>query len=116
MQDKSWGKLLELHEMMFTLFKKNFPESDELDEFENLRLELENQVEGLKDREPDDQITESVVRKIVNRSKIGAITYGYSMEREDMTREQWLQELSSELTDAAIYCEKLLELERAKQH
>ena len=99
------------------LLKQNIPSDVDAErQFENIRSAIEEHIEVLKDSElsPKDSITESVVRKIINRSKMGEISYGYSMDREDMTKEQWLQELSSELTDGAVYCEKLLAIERAK--
>ena len=36
------------------------------------------------------------------------------MDREDYSKEQWLIELISELTDGAIYATKLLAIERSK--
>lgn len=112
--NKSLSKLAELLEMQSEMFKKFVPESDEMDRYEDIRLELAAELEELENQQPKDSITEELVRKIVNRSKEGEITYGYSMDREDYSREQWLIELISELTDGAIYATKLLAIERAK--
>jgi hypothetical protein len=52
------------------------------------------------------EIEESVINKIRQRRDAGRQKYGVSMEREDMTRLEWLLELQAELLDGAIYAEK----------
>ena len=52
--------------------------------------------------------TEDKVCKLIQeRKKLGSAKYGTSMERTDLSEKEWLQHLQEELTDAAIYAEKL---------
>ena len=57
------------------------------------------------------EIEERVIQKIRERRDVGRAKYQTSMERKDLTRLQWLTHIQEELTDAAIYAEKLIQLE-----
>ena len=57
------------------------------------------------------EIEERVIEKIRNRRDVGMSKYQISMERTDLTRLQWLIHIQEELMDAAIYAEKLIQLE-----
>ena len=54
-----------------------------------------------------DAITEAVVVQLRTRAEKGKEKYGTTMERDDLTFEQWIQHLQEELMDAAVYVEKL---------
>lgn len=57
---------------------------------------------------PDANVN-AVIAKLVARSKQGIIDYhGQTTERTDLTTQEWLTHLQSELTDGAIYAQKLI--------
>ena len=60
------------------------------------------------------QIEEEVCFKILKRSEIGKQKYGVTMERQDLSRLQWLKHAQEEAMDLAVYLEKLIELEEQK--
>jgi hypothetical protein len=55
------------------------------------------------------KIEERVCKKIEERAKVGKDKYGVTMERKDLSKEQWLKHLQEELMDACVYIEKLLD-------
>ena len=59
-------------------------------------------------------IEENVIQLIKSRAWSGKYKYGVGMDREDLTTFNWLQHLQEELLDAAIYVEKLKEMQRAQ--
>jgi hypothetical protein len=62
------------------------------------------------------KIEDKVCKKIEERAKIGANKYNVTMERKDLSTQQWLVHLQEELMDASVYIEKLLDdIQRAKQ-
>jgi hypothetical protein len=54
-----------------------------------------------------DTITEAVVDQFRTRAEAGKSKYGVTMDRGDLTTQQWLQHLQEELMDAVVYIEKL---------
>ena len=56
------------------------------------------------------EIEERVIIKIRERAEVGEKKYNTTMERTDLTYEEWLQHLQEELLDACVYLEKLMEL------
>lgn len=63
-----------------------------------------------------DSVVESIVNKFIHRSKLGQAKYGTTLDRNDLTTEQWLNHLEEELMDAILYCHKLkTELIKIKQ-
>jgi hypothetical protein len=52
-------------------------------------------------------IEEKVIDKIRQRAEVGLAKYGVTMEREDLTRVEWLTHLQEELLDGAVYIERL---------
>lgn len=54
------------------------------------------------------RIEDEVARKILARAEFGKKKYQTTMERNDLTLEQWLNNLSEELMDAAVYVEKAM--------
>lgn len=57
-----------------------------------------------------DSIVQSVIQKFSERSDAGIEKYGTTLDRNDLTREQWLTHLQEELMDAVLYIEKLKSL------
>ena len=60
--------------------------------------------------EMKDSIVESVINKYRERSKKGIETYGTTLDRNDLSRLEWLNHLQEELMDAVNYIEKLKQL------
>lgn len=54
-----------------------------------------------------DSIVESVIASFKNRSAAGLKKYGTTLDRNDLSRLEWLQHLQEELMDAVLYLEKL---------
>lgn len=61
-----------------------------------------------------DRIVEAVRSKLAQRSEAGRIKYGTTMERTDLSRLDWLRHTQEELLDAAVYLEKLIQIEASK--
>ena len=53
------------------------------------------------------KIEDSVCKKIQERAKVGKEKYGTTMERDDLTFQEWVTHLQEELMDAIVYIEKL---------
>ena len=53
------------------------------------------------------KIEDAVAKKLLLRAKIGEKKYGTTMERNDLSLEEWLNHLQEELLDATVYLEKL---------
>jgi hypothetical protein len=51
------------------------------------------------------QITQSLVHQLLSRDAAGLSKYGVSLDRPDLTPEQWLQHLTEELLDGAGYAQ-----------
>ena len=63
-----------------------------------------------------DSVVNSIISKFKERSETGIKKYGTTLDRNDLTPEQWLNHLEEELMDAILYCHKLkLELIKIKQ-
>jgi hypothetical protein len=54
-----------------------------------------------------DSVVEAVVSKMRNRSSVGIKKYNTTMDRKDLSVEDWITHLQEELMDATIYLEKL---------
>jgi hypothetical protein len=61
------------------------------------------------------KIEDAVIAKINARAAAGAIKYGVSMERGDLSRLDWLNHLQQELIDGLAYIEKLIQLEESSE-
>jgi hypothetical protein len=55
-----------------------------------------------------DPIVKSVLKKYKQRSKVGIEKYGCTLERTDLTDEEWFEHLQFELMDATLYIERIL--------
>lgn len=47
--------------------------------------------------------TRELIRQLLARDAVGRAKYGTTLDRTDLTREQWLQHMVEELLDAAGY-------------
>lgn len=54
------------------------------------------------------QVTDQVINDIQQRELKGIETYGTTMDRDDLTQDQWLQHAYEESLDFAIYLRKLI--------
>ena len=54
-----------------------------------------------------DTITQRVIYLLENRAKKGFQEYGVTMDREDLTPEQWIDHAIEEALDLAIYLTKI---------
>lgn len=54
-----------------------------------------------------DSITERIINLIETRSDKGFQTYGVTMDRDDLTPEQWIDHAIEEALDLAIYLIKI---------
>ncbi len=54
------------------------------------------------------QVTQEVINDINARELKGLETYGTTMDRTDLTQDQWLNHAYEEALDFAIYLKKLL--------
>ena len=55
-----------------------------------------------------DTVVKSVLDKYQERSDVGKLKYGKTLDRKDLTMKEWLNHLQEELMDATLYIEKLL--------
>ena len=54
------------------------------------------------------KVIEQVINDIQQRELKGIETYGTTMDREDLTQDQWLVHAYEEAVDFAIYLKKLI--------
>jgi hypothetical protein len=54
-----------------------------------------------------DSVVEAVVSKMRSRSAVGIKKYNTTMDRNDLSVDDWMTHLQEELMDAVIYLQKL---------
>ena len=54
-----------------------------------------------------DRIVDAVVSKFLERSTVGQIKYGVTLERTDLKMLDWITHTQEELMDAILYLERL---------
>ena len=54
-----------------------------------------------------DGIVKAVIDKFKRRSEVGIQKYGVTLERDDLTPEEWAEHMQDELMDAILYLERL---------
>ena len=54
-----------------------------------------------------DTIVNSVIKKFIERSNLGIIKYGTTLDRNDLQSIDWLNHLQEELMDGILYAERL---------
>jgi hypothetical protein len=55
----------------------------------------------------NDTIVNTVIKNFEKRSMIGYLKYGTTLDRNDLTYNDWIQHLQEELMDAILYLEKI---------
>ncbi len=55
----------------------------------------------------DDPIVSAVISKMHQRSQVGIKKYGKTLERNDLTTEQWIDHAIEEAMDLVLYLTKL---------
>ena len=55
-------------------------------------------------------IEEEVIAKIRERAEVGSQKYVTTMEREDLTFQEWLKHLQEEMMDGCVYLQKIINL------
>lgn len=58
----------------------------------------------------EDSIVKSVIESFKNRSEVGILKYGKTLDRNDLTFLQWIQHAQEELMDAILYLEKIKQI------
>lgn len=62
-----------------------------------------------------DSHVKNVIQKYSERSQVGLLKYGTTLERIDLNNLQWLQHLQEELMDATLYIERIMsDIKRVK--
>ena len=61
----------------------------------------------LKKKKMKDTIVESIVGKFKERSDVGIKKYGTTLDRDDLTTIQWIEEAQAEAMDFCLYLERL---------
>jgi hypothetical protein len=69
--------------------------------------ELESQEVYLDYEKKDSNILSLVIEDMRKREDIGKIKYGTTMDRNDLSTNQWLLHIREELMDAILYLKKL---------
>jgi hypothetical protein len=54
-----------------------------------------------------DKIVQEIKDKFESRSQLGIKKYGTTLERDDLTAEEWVNHLQDELMDAILYLQRL---------
>ena len=59
-----------------------------------------------------DSIVESVIEQFKQRSEVGKVKYGITLDRTDLTRLEWLNHAQQEAMDMILYLEKLKQYDK----
>ena len=54
-----------------------------------------------------DSVVQSVINKFKQRSEVGIKKYGTTLERDDLTTLNWIEEAQAEAMDFCLYLERL---------
>ena len=54
-----------------------------------------------------DKIVQEIKDKFEKRSQLGIKKYGTTLERDDLSAEEWVNHLQDELMDAILYLQRL---------
>ena len=55
-----------------------------------------------------DSIVESVIQQFKQRSKVGKVKYGVTLDRNDLSLIEWLEHTKQEQMDSVLYLEKAI--------
>ena len=103
-----WSKLTELLDAQHELLSKYMSPSNELEILEDLRYELNEEIERKKEEEPVDSITREVISMLSARSHKGFREYNASMDRQDLSLVDWCCHAREEALDMCIYLTKII--------
>lgn len=56
-----------------------------------------------------DSVTDEVIQDIKDRREKGYSKYGVTLDRDDLTKEQWLNHAYEEALDMACYLKKIIQ-------
>ena len=59
------------------------------------------------DNENYDSVVTEVINRYKDRAKLGLNKYGTTLDRDDLTTEQWLEHAIEEALDLSLYLNKL---------
>ncbi len=59
-----------------------------------------------------DSIVESVIEQFKQRSEVGKVKYGITLDRTDLTHLEWLNHAQQEAMDMILYLEKLKQYDK----
>ena len=62
------------------------------------------------DAQVQDSVVQSVINKFKQRSEVGIKKYNTTLDREDLTKQDWIQHAQEEAMDLILYLEKLKRL------
>lgn len=57
-----------------------------------------------------DSVVQSVINKFKQRSEVGIKKYNTTLDREDLTRQDWIEHAQEEAMDLILYLEKIKRL------
>ncbi len=63
--------------------------------------------EMIRSLSAEDANVKAVQERLGNRAAIGLLKYGVTTEREDLSREEWLQHAQDEALDLSVYLQRL---------
>lgn len=55
----------------------------------------------------EDSVVNSIIDKFKQRSETGINKYGTTLDRNDLSLDEWLNHLEEELMDAILYCHRI---------
>lgn len=67
-------------------------------------------MESNQDDFKPDSIVQAVIQRFHDRAKFGKDKYGTTLDREDLTMEEWIQHAQDEAHDFILYLEKMKQL------
>jgi hypothetical protein len=62
------------------------------------------------DTQVQDSVVQSVINKFKQRSEVGIKKYNTTLDRDDLTKQDWIQHAQEEAMDLILYLEKLKRL------
>lgn len=78
--------------------------------FKTENMQIKDTMSEWIETQVKDSVVQSVINKFKQRSEVGIKKYGTTMDRDDLTRDEWITHISEELMDALLYLEKLKRL------
>lgn len=72
--------------------------------------ELKDTMSEWIDTQVQDSVVQSVINKFKQRSEVGIKKYGTTMDRDDLTRNEWINHAQEEAMDLILYLEKIKRL------